>query len=164
MTKERIVGLMKNISFFVGGIAIMVTGLIYVLVTDLYLGNTSNYLLLGIILAFSGSICFILSNSFKHKIKVFYILRGIGIVMSIGFIIYLFAYTNAELYSKATYFKLFKKYDGKTIWFLSSNFKKGMQIAMSIKPIYITNIVLAIVGVVCQGANILLNAINGVED
>lgn len=164
MSKERVIGLFKNISFLVGGILIMVTGLVYVLVTDMYLGNSSNYLLLGIVLAFSGSICFILSNSFKNKLKLFYILRGIGILMSIGFIIFLFAYMNTDLFSKNTYLKLFKKYSGKTIWFLSNNFKKGMQIQCNIKPIYTINLVLAFIGVFCQGTNIALNAIDGVDD
>ena len=74
--------LLKNLSFFIGGITLLVTGLMYVLITDLYLSNTSVYLLLGIVLALSGSICFILADSFKEKLKVFYILKGIGIFMS----------------------------------------------------------------------------------
>ena len=164
MNKERVIGLFKNISFLIGGIIIMVTGLVYVLVTDMYLGNSSNYLLLGIVLAFSGSICFILSNSFKNKVKVFYILRAIGLLMSIGFIIYLFAYMKTDLYSKNTYLKLFKKYSGETIWFLSKDFKNGMQIQCNIKPLYAINLALAIFGAFCQGTNIALNAIDGVDD
>ena len=68
MNKEKVIGLMKNLSFFIGGITVMVTGLIYVLITDIYLGNTSVYLLSGILFAFAGSICFLLANSFKHKV------------------------------------------------------------------------------------------------
>ena len=47
--------LLKNLSFFIGGITLLATGLMYVLITDLYLSNTSVYLLLGIILALAGS-------------------------------------------------------------------------------------------------------------
>lgn len=164
MNKEKVLGLIKNLSFFIGGITIMVTGLVYVLITDIYLGNTSIYLLSGILFAFSGSICFLLANSFKHKIKVFYILKGIGIVMSIGFIIFLFAYTKTELYSKATYLKLFKSYDGKTVWFLSKNFQGAMSIPNNIKPIFTINIIFAIMAIICQGTNIALHIIDGVEE
>ena len=57
--------LLKNLSFFIGGITLLATGLMYVLITDLYLSNTSVYLLLGIILALAGSICFIVADTFN---------------------------------------------------------------------------------------------------
>ena len=158
--------LLKNLSFFIGGITLLVTGLMYVLITDLYLSNSSVYLLLGIILALSGSICFILSESFRDKIKVFYILKGIGIFMSIGFIVFLFLFMKTEIFGTNTYFKLFKKYQGRTIWFLSRKFQSSdtQQIVCSIKPIYIVNIVLAITAVLIQGANLGMNIIFGVEE
>lgn len=158
--------LLKNLSFFIGGITLLVTGLIYVLITDLYLSNSSVYLLLGIILALAGSVCFILAESFKDKIKVFYILKGIGIVMSIGFIVFLFLFMKTDIFSTNTYLKLFKKYQGRTIWFLSKKFQSNevQLIACSIKPIYIVNIVLSITAVLIQGANIGMNIIFGVEE
>ena len=164
MNKDKVIGLVRNLSFFIGGILIMVTGLVYVLTTDLYLGNSSKYLLLGILLAFAGSICFILSNSYKNKPTVFYILKGVGVVMSIGFIIFLFVFMGTDLYSKATYLKLFKKYDGKTVWFLSKNFQSAMAIANNIKPLYVINIVFAILAVILQGVNITTHIITGVEE
>ena len=57
MDKKKI----KNLSFTIGGVCIMVTGLLFVLLTDLYLKTLekpSLYLLLSIILAFTGSIEF----------------------------------------------------------------------------------------------------------
>ena len=164
MNKEKVIGLIKNLSFFIGGITVMVTGLIYVLITDIYLGNTSVYLLSGILFAFAGSICFLLANSFKHKVKVFYILKGIGFVMSIGFIIFLFAYMKTDLYNKATVLKLFKTYNGKTVWFLSKNFQGAMAIPNNIKPIFVTDIIVTIIAVVCQGLNVGLHIIDGVEE
>ena len=160
-------GLLKNLTFFIGGIALLVTGLLYVLITDLYLSNTSVYLLLGIILALSGSICFILSDSFKGKLKVFYILKGIGIFMSIGFIVFLFLYMKTDLFAQRTFLKLFKTYNGKTIWFLSKNFQGtggAVEIQCNIVPLYIVNIVIAITAVVIQSVNLLLNMLFGVEE
>lgn len=162
--------LIKNLSFFIGGILLLATGLIYVLVTDLYLSNSSQYLLLGILLAFGGSISFLLSNNLKHKIKWFYALKGIGVLLSIGFIIFLFLFMNAKdsegvvLYLKETSLKLFKTYEGKTVSFLSSKFQNSMAIRCSIKGIYVTNIVLAILAVILQSANVTYHAIYGVEE
>ena len=139
----------------------------YVLITDLYLSNSSVYLLLGIILALSGSICFILADNFKEKLKVFYILKGIGIFMSVGFIIFLFLFMKTELFAQKAYLKLFKDYEGKTIWFLSSNFQSQnnvQKIQCNIKPIYVINIVLAVTAVLIQSANVAFNAIFGVEE
>lgn len=164
MNKDKIIGLVKNLSFFIGGIGVMVTGLLYVLITDLYLGNTSVYLLLGILLAFAGSICCILSNNFKNKPVAFYILRGIGIAMSIGFIVFLFVYMGTDLYSKDTFLKLFKKKEGKTVWFLSKNFQGALAIACNIKPLYVVNVVLTIIAVICQGVGIGVHIITGVEE
>ena len=164
MNKDKVAGLITNLSFFIGGITVMVTGLIYVLLTDLYLGNSSNYLLLGIVLAFAGSICFILANNFKNKKVVFFILKGIGIAMSIGFVIFLFTYTKTDLYNKATYLKLFKTRDGKTVWFLSKQFQGAMQIATDIKPIYLFNIVLTFIAIACQAVNVGSHIITGVEE
>lgn len=164
MNKDRIVGLMKNLSFFIGGITVMVTGLIYVLLTDLYLGNSSTYLLAGVLLAFSGSICFILSNNFKNRKAVFYVLKGIGMAMTIGFIIFLFLFMKTDLYNKVTYLKLFKKSDDKTVWFLSKKFQGAMQIANNIKPVYVINIALSFVAIVCQTINTGFYIITGVEE
>lgn len=159
--------LLKNLSFFIGGITLLVTGLMYVLITDLYLSNTSVYLLLGIILALAGSICFIVADTFKEKLKIFYLLKGIGILMSIAFIVFLFLYMKTEIFAQKTYLKLFKTWNGKTIWFLSNKFQKndGVQaIQCNIRPIYIVNIVLAITATLIQGANVAFNALFGVEE
>lgn len=164
MNKDKIVGLVRDLSFFIGGIGVMVTGLLYVLLTDLYLGNTSVYLLLGILLAFAGSICFILSNSFKHNLVAFYMLKGLGMLFSIGFIIFLFVFMGTDLYDKATFLKLFKKADGKTVWFLSKKFQGAMAISNNIKPMYVINIVVSFLSVACQGVNITTHIFTGVEE
>lgn len=159
--------LLKNLSFFIGGITLLATGLMYVLITDLYLSNTSVYLLLGIVLALAGSICFIVADTFKEKLKIFYLLKGIGIFMSIAFIVFLFLYMKTDLFAQKTYLKLFKTYNGKTIWFLSKNFQGtngSVAIECNIVPLYIINIVIAITAVVIQSVNLLLNMLFGVEE
>lgn len=162
--------LLKDLSFFIGGILLLATGLVYVLITDLYLSNSSQYLLIGTLFAFGGSITFLLSNNYKHKLKIFYIMKGIGIILSIGFIIFLFLFMNAKdtagvvLYQKDTVLKLFKSYNGKTVWFLSSNFQKSIAIPCNIKIIYVINVVLAILATTLQGCNVGLHALYGVEE
>ena len=114
----------------------MVTGLIFVLITDLYLkglDKPSLYLLLSIILAFTGSICFLLSDNFKDKIKLLYILKGIGVAFSIGFVVFLLVFL------------------GKTV---NSN----------VRIIYIVDMCIAIIATILQVLNLLANVLMGVED
>ena len=128
--------LIKNLSFSIGGVSIMVTGLIFVLITDLYLkglDKPSLYLLLNIILAFTGSICFLLSDNFKDKIKLLYILKGIGVAFSIGFVVFLLVFL------------------GKTV---NSN----------VRIIYIVDMCIAIIATILQVVNLLANVLMGVED
>ena len=128
--------LIKNLSFSIGGVSILVTGLIFVLITDLYLkglDKPSLYLLLSIILAFTGSICFLLSDNFKDKIKLLYILKGIGVAFSIGFVVFLLVFL------------------GKTV---NSN----------VRIIYIVDMCIAIIATILQVVNLLANVLMGVED
>ena len=163
--------LIRNLTLYIGGALIALTGLTYVLLTDLYLGNESKYLLVGIILAFAAAACFLLADSFKSKLKLFYTLKSIGIVMSIVFIVYLFIFMSVQssdkLYTylnKPTHLKLFRRDEEKIVSFLSRSFNNAAKIECNIKPLYIVNIVLSFIVVAIQGSNITLNIILGVEE
>ncbi len=132
MDKKKI----KNLSFTIGGVCIMVTGLLFVLLTDLYLKTLekpSLYLLLSIILAFTGSICFLLSDNFKDKKKMLYILKGIGVAFSIGFVIFLLIFLDKTANSE-------------------------------VRIVFIINMCIAMVAVVLQIVNLVFNAVTGVEE
>lgn len=83
---------MRLVLFLVGGLAVIIGGLVYVLITDLALINTSNWLFLGIFSSLGASVFTILSNNFKDKKWLFYLFKGLGILFSIGFVVVMILY------------------------------------------------------------------------
>ena len=86
--------LFKGIACAVGGLAVIVGGLFYLLVTDLYLLNSSQWLFYGAVCAFGSGIACLLSEGLRHKKNWFYVVKGIAIVVTILFIVVIFAYKN----------------------------------------------------------------------
>lgn len=86
MTKK----LIKTIVFYVGCLAVIVAGLLYLILTDLKFGNTAAWLLGVSVLAFGSGICGLFSVSFKEKKTVMYILKGAAVALCIGLIILIF--------------------------------------------------------------------------
>lgn len=163
--------LFKNLTLLIGGILFATMGFMYVLLTDLYLGNTSTYLLIGIVFACCGCIFFLLAENFKEKPTMFFVFKGVGIFMSIMFILFLFAFTKNDIFSNKTYLKLFKTYKanqddpGKTITFLAkAKFRDSLSIAFNLKAIYYVNLGLTIVAVISQALNLVPYIIYGVEE
>lgn len=159
--------LFKNLTLFIGGILFLATGFMYVLITDLYLGNTSTYLLSGIVLVCGGGILFLLADNFKNKKVRFFVLKAVGIVLSILFVLFAFAFTKNEIFNKVAYLKLFRKVvdTGKIVSFFSRlKFQKGLKLVLNIKPLYYVNIALSIVSIIIQGINIAIYAKYGVEE
>ena len=136
----------KTISFLVGGILILAIGLLFVLITDLYMSNTSGWLFLSIILSFGGGILFLLSDNFKHKRSLFLILKSAGILISLGFIIYLFAFKNGNVYVSKITLKLIEN-------------AQGFNETVVIDGFYVSWIVCAILSVLAQGFNLVLHAL-----
>ena len=136
----------KTISFLVGGILILVTGLLFVLITDLYMSNTSGWLFFSIIFSFGGGGLFLLSDNFKHKRSLFLILKSAGILISIGFIIYMFVFKNSDVFLAKITLKLLKN-------------SQGFALTAEIGGFYMSWIILTILSVVAQGFNLLLHAL-----
>ena len=94
--------LVKQISLFSGGGLVFLAGLFYVLMTDLKMNNSATWLFIGIILAFGGSILFLLCESTKEKPKLLYPLKGGSILLSIGYVVFLFLFKNTDVYKNIT--------------------------------------------------------------
>ena len=89
--------LVKNVSLFGGGIMTFIAGIFYVLMTDLKMGNKATWLFIGIILALGSSILFLLCESAKEKPILHYILKGLSLLLSIGFVVFLFVFKGSDI-------------------------------------------------------------------
>ena len=155
--------LIRNISMIVGIAAVAAVGLFFILFTDLYLKAESPELFLGIFFPLASIVLFILSESFKHKPIVFYIMKGAAVLFAIAFIIYAFNFMSTARFEGHTYFKLFKNYNDKTVFFLSSKFNDGILIEFNKLPIYIIMIVFSFIGMIGQAVNGVFNKLVGLD-
>lgn len=138
----------KSLSYLIGGLAMLVAGLFYILVTDLKLLNTAEWLFIAIFTAFGSGFCAILSESIKHKHLLFYILKYIGFVCSIAFIIIIFSYTAS-------------------IDILNIVKVKGVKTAdvqSTVNFVKIFCLFFAFIGSIFQAGNIALNTMYGIDD
>lgn len=141
---------MRLVLFLVGGLAVIIGGLVYVLVTDLALINTSNWLFLGIFSSLGASVFTILSNNFKDKKWLFYLFKGLGILFSIGFVVVMILYplngvNPTAIKSRRTSFTEQQIYD----------------IA---KLVSVLGIILGSISVVGQSGDLAVNLAFGIDD
>lgn len=90
----------SNIAFFVGGALILVAGLLYVLIADLYLKVRSSWLMIALIVSLASCVMFFLSAKFKETPRIAVLFKALGIVLCIFFITFMFIYLNSALNSK----------------------------------------------------------------
>ena len=95
--------LLKKISLFVGGLLVIASGLLFILLADLYGHSGSIVLFIGVFLGVGGGILFILAESFRHKKVVYIVLKSLGITLSLLFIIYLFRMMSQDAEKMAEY-------------------------------------------------------------
>ena len=141
---------MRLVLFLVGGLAVIIGGLVYVLITDLALINTSNWLFLGIFSSLGASVFTILSNNFKDKKWLFYLFKGLGILFSIGFVVVMILYplngvNPTAIKSRRTSFTEQQIYD----------------IA---KLVSVLGIILGSISVVGQSGDLAVNLAFGIDD
>lgn len=107
--RNKLIKLLKTFFYFVGNFAVVLSGLIYLLFTDLRFSNTAPWLLGASILAFGGGICGFFSANFKEKKVVMLILKGASLALSVGLIAFMcvskvnapFTEINAEIIDEA---------------------------------------------------------------
>lgn len=90
--------LSKNITFIIGVIAMFVAGVLYILMSDLIFGNTSTWLIIATLLSFGGAISFFFSNNFVEKPVVMYVLKALGLLLSIGFVIFIHLFQTTSFF------------------------------------------------------------------
>ena len=134
--------LVKQISLFSGGGLVFLAGLFYVLMTDLKMNNSATWLFIGIILAFGGSILFMLCESTKEKPKLLYPLKGLSVLISLGYVVFLFLFKNTSVYKDIT---------------LDVEIKKA-------NIIILIAVIIALLGVIAQGLNIVFHVLTRNED
>lgn len=136
----------KTVSFWVGGILILLAGLVFVLFTDLYMSNSSGWLFFAIILAFGSGIAFLLSDSFKDKRVLFLILKVAGILLAAAFVVYLFKFRAGDAYLEKITLKFVKN-------------DQNYHPTVGVGGLYISWIVVSILGIVVQIYNAFLHVL-----
>ncbi len=183
----------KTTSYLLGGVLMAAAGLLFILVADLYLHATSTLLFITVLTAVVGGILFLLSESFRGNKTLYFILRGLGAVLSILFIVFLFMMANQDpdkiasltekgednlnffekiqysmyqVFNTKAYYKLTKidMNTNKKIFFLVKGFNSAANIQFSYFPLHTTFIVLSITSAVMQIFNTGFNAYLGVEE
>lgn len=89
--------LYRTLSINLGGLLVLAGGLLFLLVADVSIHLGSFDLFLVIFTAIAGGILFLVAEYLKDRPIPFYILKGLGIVLSIGFIVYLFIFTATNV-------------------------------------------------------------------
>lgn len=78
--------LLTKLSFFIGVIGIFLTGLLFSILGDLLLSAASYWMIGGILLTFGSGVCLVLSDLFREKRIVKWVLLGLAIALAIAFI------------------------------------------------------------------------------
>lgn len=148
--KEELIKKLKLISMLVGGLALIGTGLLYAVVTDLVFKNSSYWLFFAIVSALASGCTFLLADKFPNKKTLFYVLKGIGLFFALFFICVILAYHGSSFVNSITGISgptFAKKVD--------RDFCKNFSLIISI---------LGLVIFLCQASNVTLNAIFGLDD
>jgi hypothetical protein len=142
----------KALLFTVGGLTLIATGLLYILVTDLFLLNTAEWLFAAIFVAFGAGFSTILSESVKNKHVWFYIIKSIGIVCSFAFVLVIFKYAAAASTPEAL------------LTVVKTKGYKTAEVLSLINLIKNICLVLSIFGIACQAADVVLNIVYKIDD
>ena len=142
--------IIKKIALSIGGFLIAGIGLVYILVTDLYLKNTANWLFLSIFTAFGSSACVFLSESIKQKPIIYYIIKGLGIVFVIAFVIIVLQYVSATNANIEEIIKLTQK--------------QTVQIQLTLNKIATACLFVGVASIIFQIINITMNIVFGIDD
>ena len=135
----------QNITFYIGALAMFVAAVFYMLMADLSFNNTSDRLIVAVLLSFGSAILFFLSVNYGEKPVIMYLLKGLGVALAIGFVVYIHLFSQSEFFLGVLE-KLQK-----------AGLSKAKELAMSHATIIIT-LVLGYISIVAQAANIAVVA------
>lgn len=140
---------LKTLSLLIGGLALIVAGLFYTLVTDLYLLNSAEWLFLAIFTALGSGFCAILSDSLRNHHKWFYAVKAIGLACGIAFIVIIFSYVA--------------KVDIRAIVLAKRNVTTT-KITSTVKFVETVCLIFGFIGCIAQVGNIALNVVYKIDD
>ena len=120
----------KLISYIVGASLAAVAGIYFLVISDLGLKNKATWLMISVLLSFGSSIAFFFSETRRDKPILVFFLKGVGLLLAVGFLIYLFKFEQSIILSTAEMlsFLLYKKKRGLLPAECFSNFQKSFQI------------------------------------
>lgn len=91
--------LLYKITFFVGGLLIVATGMLFILLADLELKIRSTWLFIAILFSIGSAVCALLSDKLQDKKQKQIILKSLGIAFAVCFVVTLFVFMNQALAS-----------------------------------------------------------------
>lgn len=93
--------LIKNILFYIGTFAMFLAGVLFVIMSDLSIKNTSDRLIVSVLFSFGSAIAFFLANSLADKPKAMYVVKGIALALAVAFVVYIHVFSNGQFYTAA---------------------------------------------------------------
>lgn len=93
--------LWRNITYFVGGLAVIGSGMLFMVLGDLLLKATSSILLVLIIFSLGSTVCWFVSGFFKEEPKKCNLMKGIALGLALIFVILLFLYLYNMVFASA---------------------------------------------------------------
>jgi len=93
--------LSKTITFYVGVLVMFLGGIFFMLISDLTFNNNAGNLIIAVLLCFGSAIVFFFSNNFNEKPVIMYVMKGIGLALAVGLIIYYHLFRGSEFYLAA---------------------------------------------------------------
>lgn len=91
--------LLYKITFFVGGLLIVATGMLFILLADLELGIRSTWLFITILFSIGSAVCALLSDKLQDDKRKQIIIKSLGIALAVCFVVTLFIFMNQALAS-----------------------------------------------------------------
>ena len=136
----------QKITNYIGAFVMLLTGVAYMIMSDVYFNNTSDRLIVAVLLSFGSAALFFASATFNEKPVLRYIFKGCGLALAIGFVVYIHLFSVSEWY-----LAVLEKLRG-------FGLKKATEYMMS-KVTIIMALVLGYISIVAQASNVVVEAV-----
>ena len=147
LKKFKDMNFVQGLCFIFGALCIAFAGLFFCLYADLKIKCTAGWLFFLVLFSMGSAIASALIEGSKGKKKLFFIIKGLSVLLAIGFVIFMFVFKGSSVYTGAI--------------------DKAIKASNSIKPIVATwtiTLVFGFLGLLGVGANFTLDLIFGVEE